>query len=459
MFPQSIRSTNILYTYMQKSIGLDTSDAECDRVALALTPANYSREIFGTNQTTVVGLTEALYAVTDGTHIQYFNHYDSARSVVVPNAWPIPIDIRFGVASVTYYKDSPERDALGNPSTTMLGCRCLDLTEGRGISIQCALALEDISTYGDYITVEDDLTFNVPFQKRSTSKYMSCVGAEISVQSVRWPSTRFTRAFVDESDLDDTCQSRRTCNIVDATIWVSPLCTSSSTSISPVCTTVFQDAACYPYCMAARRSGSGASDVILYNAPDWKERVHLMDRDCGVETHLVDPVSDVRSGDAKYLNNLEGFKETDPRVAVETRLDTDVLNGSVRIINWDSNLGCVDSSITARSIVGVDAHDGYRKSRAFRSLLMPGQPFAFAGDTTLTGVRASDGEYFVKVDRLYGNEVYFVCSSIVKPFACGRWIHTSTKNHASPCYHNIGSRSKTLMICFSACFLCLSTPV
>jgi hypothetical protein len=34
-----------------------------------------------------------------------------------------------------------------------------------------------------------------------------------------------------------------------------------------------------------------------------------------------------------------------------------------------------------------------------------GQPFSYAGDTTLTAVQNGDGDYYVKVDRLYGNEV------------------------------------------------------
>lgn len=35
---------------------------------------------------------------------------------------------------------------------------------------------------------------------------------------------------------------------------------------------------------------------------------------------------------------------------------------------------------------------------------MPKQPFAFAGDTTLTAVESSDGQWFVQVDRLTGDE-------------------------------------------------------
>lgn len=86
---------------VQKSLGLDPK-AECEAQALLLSPANYSKAVFGSNRTVVVGLTRGLYAVTDGVHAQYFNHYDSIESTIAPNAWPIEIDVRFGVAAVTY---------------------------------------------------------------------------------------------------------------------------------------------------------------------------------------------------------------------------------------------------------------------------------------------------------------------------------------------------------------------
>lgn len=55
-----------------------------------------------------------------------------------------------------------------------------------------------------------------------------------------------------------------------------------------VCTPLFKAAACYPYCMAARLRGSGAGgSIVLYNAPDWHERVHLMHRDCIVDTPVL----------------------------------------------------------------------------------------------------------------------------------------------------------------------------
>jgi hypothetical protein len=104
-----------------KTFGLDPG-LECESQAALLTPAAYSRDIFGTNRTTVVGLTPGLYAVTDGVHAQYFNHYDGVNSVVSPSIWPFPIDVRFGVAAVTFSTEQRD-ESTGDTSTTMLGCR------------------------------------------------------------------------------------------------------------------------------------------------------------------------------------------------------------------------------------------------------------------------------------------------------------------------------------------------
>jgi hypothetical protein len=114
----------------QRTLGLlGKGQADCISSAKSLTPAFYSRQLFGTEganrRKVVVGLTEGLFAVTDGVHAQYFNHYDSVESIASPYVWPIEIDTSFGVAAVTYRAGtgSEDRDSMGEATTTMLGCR------------------------------------------------------------------------------------------------------------------------------------------------------------------------------------------------------------------------------------------------------------------------------------------------------------------------------------------------
>jgi hypothetical protein len=198
----------------QQAIELD-----CDSTAKSLTPAFYSKVLFDATTTNrnkiVVGLTEGLYAVTDGKHAQYFNHYDSVESMASPNAWPIEVDTRFGVAAVTYGAGSgaEDRDGVGQDTTTMMGCRCTNNKGLPPIRIQCALALKragDMSAAAfnaasksstasgsennapAFFLSAPDTTFDVVFQQRSTANYMTCAMTQISVQSVRWPATRFS---------------------------------------------------------------------------------------------------------------------------------------------------------------------------------------------------------------------------------------------------------------------------
>ena len=202
----------------QRSLGLLDDQLDCESTAKSLTPAFYSRQLFSSNtrQKIVVGLTDGLYAVTDGLHAQYFNHYDSVESVASPNVWPIEIDTRFGVAAVTYRagSGSEERDGMVDTTTTMLGCRCTDNEGLPPMRIQCALALKGVGTASAIAYASDtsyasptaktsadsgaamassfQTVFDVVFQQRSTAAYITCSMAKISVQSVRWPATLFT---------------------------------------------------------------------------------------------------------------------------------------------------------------------------------------------------------------------------------------------------------------------------
>lgn len=195
----------------QRSLGLlspkDAAALDCDAAARSLVPAAYSRQLFDGDAAAanrpkiVVGLTNGLYAVTDGRHAQYFNHYDSVESMASPNVWPIEIDTRYGVAAVTYRagSGSEDRDGLGDTTTTMLGCRCTDNDGLPPIRIQCALALKSAAAMSaaaataanggsadpssanySSLLAAPDLTFDVVFQQRSTANYMTCAMTQVT---------------------------------------------------------------------------------------------------------------------------------------------------------------------------------------------------------------------------------------------------------------------------------------
>jgi hypothetical protein len=190
-----------------RSLSISDDQTDCESKAKSLTPAFYSRQLFdgadgsANREKIVVGLTDGLYAVTDGVHAQYFNHYDSVETVASPYVWPIEIDTRYGVAAVTYRAGSEERDGMGDTTTTMLGCQCTDNGGLPPIKIKCALALKTAATVVASSGAASDPpptyaaennVFDVIFQQRSTANYMTCRMTQISVQSVRWPATRFS---------------------------------------------------------------------------------------------------------------------------------------------------------------------------------------------------------------------------------------------------------------------------
>lgn len=427
---------------VQESIGI-SSRTDCETSLGNLAYANYSRELFqgAEAQLRVVGLTEDMYAVTDGTHAQYFYHGKSGgESVISPHAWPVPgaIDTSLGVAAVTYLLGNPgERDHSGEPSTAMLGCSCSDSAGAPPMRIFCHLSLYEIQSYSgpaetnSSFSLDKALSFEVVFQKRSTANYLTCSQAEISVQSARWPATRITTPFqkeIDQASRRFFCQSQGSCSTVDATIWVTPKCASDASFVQPACVQSFIDASCYPYCMAARRSGAGADGLVLYNAKDWEEKVHVMDRDCGVLSAIdKDPAALLlASGQEDGAQVHYQGQDAIPSAAAQGSLEIHVSAPSlanpaaqqppysvVRLSasSWDPNTATCSYKRGATTMVPAASHPTVlpsverQQQQPYRAIRMPGQPFAFAGDLALTPVMDEQGNHYLSVDRLYGNEV------------------------------------------------------
>jgi hypothetical protein len=126
--------------------------------------------------------------------------------------------------------------------------------------------------------------------------------------------------------------------------------------------------------MAARPTGSGADALILYSANDWMDKVHVLDRDCGIETHITDVGKCVADNSCSYLQ--DSYMGQDP-TTVSTALHGDILEGVVLTKNWDPVNGCSESTGTV-SILPRTLHASYA-SNAYRSILGAGQPFSFSG--------------------------------------------------------------------------------
>lgn len=93
--------------------------------------------------TVVVGLTDWLYAVTDGMTALYMGHNDGTQTKV--QTWPFAVDTGLGVAAVTYSgvhdldvsAFSSGKTSGSMQTTGMMGCNCTD-TVG-GLEVLCAI--------------------------------------------------------------------------------------------------------------------------------------------------------------------------------------------------------------------------------------------------------------------------------------------------------------------------------
>ena len=214
----------------------------------------------------------------------------------------------------------------------------------------------------------------ISFQLPSTAYMMSCKKVAISVQSIRWPVSRYTSTRVQRLDgsflQDSGCTGKGTCMQADAAIWVRPMC--SVDYIDPVCVESFKSASCFPYCMALHMRGSGTTPLVLHNANEWSDGVALLRRDCGLFNMVVGTTgsSNLTIPDSKFG-----------------------LGGNVPVGDCVYNAG-VNTMMAKTALSSYTQH---------ASVDLANQPFLFAGDIALTAVQGS-GIWSIRVQRIFGNQ-------------------------------------------------------
>ena len=252
----------------------------------------------------------------------------------------------------------------GDDTTALLGCTCNN--GNAGMQLVCGVALFNS---GDQRSV-----IPISFQLPSTAYMMSCKKVAISVQSIRWPVSRYTSTRVQRLDgsflQDSGCTGKGTCMQADAAIWVRPMC--SVDYIDPVCVESFKSASCFPYCMALHMRGSGTTPLVLHNANEWSDGVALLRRDCGLFNMVVGTTgsSNLTIPDSKFG-----------------------LGGNVPVGDCVYNAG-VNTMMAKTALSSYTQH---------ASVDLANQPFLFAGDIALTAVQGS-GIWSIRVQRIFGNQ-------------------------------------------------------
>lgn len=220
---------NVVFVIVQQTLTGKTVVCDTLETQTMIPDLLATSTVFGGRETTVVGLTDWLYAVTDGISAMYMGHSDLDSKFSV---WPYPVDVGNGIAAVVYSQVHDldvsalsEGKTVGSMQTTaMMGCSCVDSLSG--IEVWCSIVpmggVPDTSYKSDY-------QFQVLFPDDTVSSLMVCDGIDIYVKSVRWPFTRYETASVGlgTSTAETTipsrdCISRGTCREVDSTVWLFP---------------------------------------------------------------------------------------------------------------------------------------------------------------------------------------------------------------------------------------------
>ena len=395
--------------------------------------------LFGSNFTTVVGLTETLFAMTDGVSTIYYSTGSGAQqSEISQDAWPIPVDTRMGIAAVRYGEESL--------TTAMMGCRCDDImpkvsvptdasTTSTFMSISCAIVeygtLTAASDVPDPSGIVNNHTMPVIFQVDTTRNYMKCAQVKISLESIRWPRRRFTSAGAGSTSAllsmlkgsDDAQNMLYPSYLADAALWVQPFCGADDRP-SEACLETFAKAACFPFCMALRQSGSYNSALRLYNAPNWMDRVHIFNRDCsqfadGAKEKVNLPTTEniIRMASSGYDildTSISSINRMVPGTEVVTVRSNDWAGSSVHYTPPSLQATCVHNQLVTSIIpkAMLQQSTGDYGNGFFGSTLASGQPFVYAGDTVLTaecesidpGAPLESPDCVVRVHRIYGSE-------------------------------------------------------
>ena len=331
---------------------------------------------FGGGRAVLVGLTDWLYALTDGRTALYLGHTDGTQAKA--RSWPYPVDPALGVAAVGYSEAqdldvsafSSGKTAGAMQTTAMLGCNCSDTPEG--LRVVCAIL--PLSGVPSEAALED-YRMEVLFSDPSAAQLYTCPGVDIYVRPVRWSFTRY-EARAEERSYD--CISRGTCRELDATVWLIPRCgqdapLNAETACLPV-------APCIPFCMAARSAGSGRANLAFVRAGRWRDGATILGQDCALAGAGPDSVQlgmPLSVTSTRAASTQAGLLQT----------------GGTAMYGF---VQPGEPSRVCRPALGVTSVVD-RPPRVSYNVVLQGQPFVVTGDTLFTIVDLGGGAESVQV--------------------------------------------------------------
>jgi hypothetical protein len=331
------------------------------------------------------------FAVTDGRHVMWGGDLPRLRWSPAADAWPIPIEPRFGVAAVTV--------AAGLHG--LMGCACDDLAwraDRTKVQLQCAILLEQGLQYDNASAWVLPLEFSLGTE----AQLLTCARLRINVQSVRWAQPRIAAA---RQTFAGVPRAQLT---ADAAVYVTPICGQQDGYKALAClpSSSYTRGICFPYCMGLRFQREAFRPIVIRGAAEWTEGVVLSNTDCSPSpTTSLDP-------DNPLL--------VSPQIRVTCRVATDVAAQSLPSGNTVEGAAttCAYSTTCSSAIADKTRLLGYGAQTVLPSaaqnagarLWQNGQPLVIAGGVQMRAFSrdsddASMATTTVDFPSLVGNQV------------------------------------------------------
>jgi len=408
----------------------------------------------------IIGVGDRIIAVTDGLAVLYRSIYSGF--VLNYAAFPYHVDVRYGLASVSYSSSPIEFTPQDENQLGLIGCTCEDVKNG--IRVHCATApfLQQTSSV-DFDGNEDTGT---TFTNEATEEFahsvvfpeldlidMTCQSSIIRVVPYRFPRSRMSTAYsatkantnfqndgfsnlgstfkdfvqqeVDQvDDLRKFANTKRSSNTaqIEALVYVQPVCSLQNAN-NLRCSKLHNG--CFPFCMGLVKAGKRKQMITMHNAQRFNDYVYLPNIDCSVkDTGQSCVENEYANGDESlYENSLvensQGFSKS--RCSICTASLTHDANSFVPLTKLNAE-NTTKNSANQSKIEIISEH----KKRAFAAVRLNEQPVVVAGDIFLhvttekpdnlpfsNNADLYQDDLFLSITRLYdvGNQGAFTMQS------------------------------------------------
>ena len=390
-----------VYIWLQAQLtGTSPLDASSSLMMMPWQQGGHAAEgflFFGHNATALVRLSEQAVALTDGYSVLWVSTAPRVSWSLAADAWPIPIDVSFGVARVR----------IGAAMYGLMGCMCSDNDGGALLQIQCAIVpfsgggggSSDNQTSAAWVLPAE-------FSLAAEAQLLTCDRVRVNVQSLRWPQARIAVQRLAPSLQG---QSSSTSLITaDAAVYVTPICGAQDGRHALACLpeASYTHGICFPYCLGLRFA-NGFRPLQLRGAAEWTQGVVLAGSDCS-------PPAAVMTG-ASAADGAEVASTTVCRVAADVAAPPSSLSALASSpTTTTADGGCGFAATCVSAIVDKATHPGYTQAHSAATttaaaaagsrLLLDGQPLAIGGGTQMRAFAADTGKTRFDFPTLVGNQ-------------------------------------------------------